>query len=131
MGFDLSRLKSLLSRRLRPRRAQQVGKAVIVGVVAPEGAVGPPDDGVDAADARSRRGKLPAEGHHRLFIGDGDVQSPELSPLQEGAHLLRGQLHQPVVIAAQLFVDGGGKAVPQVLPQQAVLQRGHQQMTSL
>ena len=123
----------LLAADLGPGGAEEVQKAVIVGVVPVQGAVGPLHDGVDAADALRRRGEGPAEGHHCLFIGDGDVQPPEIPPFQEGTHLLRRQLHQLIVVAGQPAVDGGGEAVPQVLPQQAVLQlcRPHQQMTSL
>ena len=74
-----------------------------------------------------------AVGHHCLFVWNGHVQPPEAPLLEKGAHLVRGELHQLVVIAAQLLVDGGGEAVAQVLPQQAELQmlRDHQQMTSL
>ena len=86
-----------------------------------------------SAAGESSRGELPAVGHHCLFVWDGHIQPPEVPLLEKGAHLIRGELHQLVVIASQLSVDGGGETVTQVFPQQAKLHmlRDHQQMTSL
>ena len=123
----------LLTPDLGPRRLEQIAEAVVVGVVPVQRAVRFPHNGVDAADALRRRGEFLAVGHHCLFVWDGHVQPPEAPLLEKGAHLVRGELHQLVVITAQLPVDGGGEAVAQVLPQQAELHmlRDHQQMTSL
>ena len=89
-------------------------------------------NGVHAADAPGLGGELPAVGDDRLLIGDGHVQSLELPPLQKGTKLLGGQLHQPVIVVPQPAVDGRGKAVAQLLPDEAVFHLLHtQQMTSL
>lgn len=122
----------LLSPHLGPGGLEQVAESVVVRVIPIKSPVRAAEQGVDAADSFGRRGKGVAAGHHRLFIGDGHVQSTETPRPEEGLHLLWWEFHQLVVIACQLPVDGGGKAVAQPLAQQAELQilRAHQQMTS-
>ena len=117
--------QGLFAPELRPGGAEHIGKAVVVGIVAQKGAVLLPDDGVHAADAPGLVGQSPAEGDHRLFIGDGHVQPLKRTVGKEVCQLLRLFLHQLVVIPGQLPVDGWGKAVAQLLPQQAIFQLAH------
>ena len=125
--------QSLLPRHLRSGRAEQVGKAVVVGVVAQEGPVRTAEDGIHAADPPGLGGQLITVGDHRFFIGNGHIQPAKLPRPEEGPQFLRRQLDQTVFVAGQLAVDGGGKAVAQLFPDEAVISplRHGQQMTSL
>ena len=117
--------QGLFAPELRPGGAEHIGKSVVVGIVAQKSSVLLPDDGVHAADAPGLVGEGLTEGDHRLFIGDGHVQ-PLKSPVgEEVSQLLRLLFHQPVVISGQLLVNGGRKAVAQLLPQQAIFQLAH------
>ena len=124
--------QNFFSAHLGPGGLEQVAEPVVVRVISVESPVRAAEKGVDAANSPGSGGEGITAGHHRLFIGDGHIQPAEPPRPEEWLHLLWGELHQPVVIAGQLPVDGGRKAVAQPLAQQAELQilRAHQQMTS-
>ena len=120
--------QSLLPRHLGSGGVELIQKSVVVGVVPQEGAVGAAEDGVHAADAPGSGGKFGTVLHHRLFIGDGDVQAVELPLFQKLPHLLRLQGNEPVGVVAQQAVDFGRKTVAELSADESAV---HQQITSL
>ena len=88
-------------------------KAENVGVVPEERSVRAADDGIDAADAPRRLGKLRAEGHDGFFVRDRDVQSVKVSAGQEAFHLFRRFFAEAVLVIAEHGVDRRRIAVSQ------------------
>ena len=103
-------------------------KAEQVGVVAEERAVCAADDRVDAAGALRCLRQLGAVRHDILFIGDRHVQPVEAAARQKGGELLRRFFIQPVLVIAELGVNGGGIAVSQLAAEQSAAEH---QTTSL
>ena len=102
--------------------ADHVQKAKEVGVVTVQRSVRPADKGVDALQPRRRLGQGITVGHHRLFIGDGDVETVPRPGFQKGVQLRLGDLKEPVVIVCQRVMNHGGVAVTQRFPQQSAVQ---------
>ena len=109
----------LLSGQVHPGPPGHADHAVDVRVVAGEPAV-PVHHRVHRADGGGPGVHLVAEGDHRLLIGDGDVQPPEVPAAKQLRHLLRRRGQQPVVVPRQRPVDLRGKAVPQLFAQKPV-----------
>ena len=78
--------------------ANHVEKAEQVCVVAVQRTVRTVDEGVDALQSFRRLGQLCTVGHHRLLVGDGDVQAVPAAGAQKGIQVLLGDLKEPVVI---------------------------------
>ena len=78
--------------------ADHVEKAEQVCVVAVQRTVRPADEGIDALQPFRRLGQLCTVGHHRLLVGDGDVQAVPAVGAQKGIQVLLGDLKEPVVI---------------------------------
>ena len=78
--------------------ANHVEKAEQVCVVAVQRTVRTVDEGVDALQSFRRLGQLCTVGHHRLLVGDGDVQAVPAAGAQKGIQVRLGDLKEPVVI---------------------------------
>ena len=78
--------------------ADHIKKAEQVRVVAVQRAVRTVDEGVDALQSFRRLGQLPAAGHHRLLVGNRDVQAVPAVGAQKGVQVLLGDLKETVVI---------------------------------
>ena len=78
--------------------ADHIKKAEQVCVVAVQRTVRPADEGIDALQFCCRLGQLRTVGHHRLLVGDGDVQAVPAVRAQKGVQVCLGDLKEPVVI---------------------------------
>ena len=79
------------------------------------------DERVRAADALNFPGENVAEGQHVLFVGDGDVEAAKVPAFEQGAHLLRREGAEAVLVAADHVVDALGIAVAELFADEAVL----------
>ena len=79
------------------------------------------DERVGAADALYFPGEDVAEGQHVLFVGDGDVEAAKVPAFEQGAHTLRGEGAEAVLVAADHVVDALGIAVAELFTDEAVL----------
>ena len=85
------------------------------------------DERVGAADTLNFLGEDVAEGQHVFFVGDGDVEAAKVPAFEQGAHPLRGEGAEAVIVAADHVVDALGIAVAELFPDEAVL---HQWISS-
>ena len=91
-----------------------------VRVVAAQPSVRAAHEGVDAADLSRHRVKLVAVGHHVALVGHGDVQPADVPAGEERAQLLRLQLDEAVVRAAERGMDRRRPAVAEFPPKKSV-----------
>ena len=112
-GAAAAQDKGLFAADVHAAQTHHAQKTVIVGVVAVEGAVGQAHKGIHAAQNAGLVGKPGAVGHHRLFIGDGDVETVEVAVEEEVLQRLRLFFVEGVLVIAQLGVDGGGVGMAQ------------------
>ena len=92
----------------------QIPEAEIVGVVPNQAPIPPADDGVHRPQPPGNRGELVQKGNHVFFIGNGHVQSHEISVFQESFQFFRLLFKQGIVVGSQLPVNLGRVAVPQL-----------------
>jgi len=104
--------------------SQQVGKSPVVGVVPQKTAVFETDHRVDAADGFRARREPAAQGDHVHLIGDRHVEAVEVGIAHEAFHGPARHGVQRVLVVPDQAVYRGGKAVVQLLPDQA--EAGHQ-----
>ena len=88
----------------------QVDEPVDVRVVSSEPPA-PVHHRVHRPDSGGAGVDLVAQGHHRLLVGDGHVEPPEVPAAEEVRHRLRRRGQELVVTARQGPVDLGGEAV--------------------
>ena len=91
-----------------------------VGVIAIELSVRAAHERVDAADGLRHRVEHIAVRHHVALVGNGDVQPADVLPREERAQLLRLQLDETIVRAAERGVNGRRPAVTELSAQKSV-----------
>jgi hypothetical protein len=109
-----------------PLPLEQAQKTGIIGVEARQPAA-VQTDGIDRSDRPGFRGNIVQLRHHRLFIGDGDVDAPDAQQahgVRQTAQSLRRHLKQLVsALDAQKLenqiVNVGGMAVRQLFSHQS------------
>ena len=79
------------------------------------------DERVGAADALYFPGEDVAKGQHIFFVGNGDVEAAKVPAFEQGAHTLRGEGAEAVLVAADHVVDALGIAVAELFTDEAVL----------
>ncbi len=80
-------------------------KPVIVGVVAENRSVVPPDERVNASDAPGAVRKLVAKRDDVLLVGDRHVEPCPIAAQHKRFQLIGFERNQPVAIAAEFFVN--------------------------
>ena len=111
--------QSFFSCRLNAAFGDQCEKSEIVRIVAPEGSVAAPDNGVHHPQLLGRGGQLVQKGNDRFFVGHGHVDSSEIPVSQKIPDFLRLFFKEGVGVASEKTMDLGRVAVAQGPSQQS------------
>ena len=90
----------------------------------------PAHNGVDRAQTRRRRGQLIQEWDDLFFVGNGHVQTGEISIFQEISDFLRLFFKQLIAIISQKSMNLGRVAVSQLSAQKAAFHLYHLRVAS-
>ena len=93
-------------------------KAVVIGIVPPQAAVGPAENGVDGTDPAGGIRQVIQIGNHRLLVGNGHIDPGKIPVFQKIGNFFRFLFKERIGVISQHGMDLGGVAVPQSPAQQ-------------